>query len=127
MRRRMVWAVAAVACSACISVSANAAVYTNSGGPQSFLSPFGSGGTTSYGEYFTAPGGALDSWTFWSNSVAAAGNVDLVVASWNGTSAVRPALYTSAPIADSGTGNEALTFSGINLALTSGTSYAAAW
>lgn len=89
------------------------------------MSPFGSPDTTSYGEYFTAPGGALDSWTFWSQSVTAAGNLELVVASWNGTSAVGPALYTSAPIADSGASNEALTFSGINLALATGQSYIA--
>jgi len=125
MRWRIIWGVAAVAFAACFSASANATVYTNSGGTQSTEIYFGSPDTTSYGEYFTAPGGALDNWTFWSQSVTTAGNLKLVVASWNGTSAVAPALYTSAPIADSGASNEALTFSGINLALTAGQSYIA--
>lgn len=125
MYRRILGGVAAVAFAACFSASANATVYTNAGGTQSTISPFGSPDTTSYGEYFTAPGGALDSWTFRSQSVAAVGNLELVVASWNGTSAVGPALYTSASIADSGVSNEALTFSGINLALTAGQSYIA--
>ena len=125
MYRRILGGVAAVAFAACFSASANATVYTNAGGTQSTISPFGSPDTTSYGEYFTAPGGALDSWTFRSQSVAAVGNLELVVASWNGTSAVGPALYVSAPIADSGASNEALTFSGINLALTAGQSYIA--
>jgi len=125
MRRRIIWGVASVAFAACFSASANATVYTNSGGLQSTIAPFGSPDTTSYGEYFTAPGGALDSWTFTSQSVSNAGNLELVVAAWNGSSAVGPALYTSAPITDSGASNEALTFSGINLALTTGQSYIA--
>ncbi len=125
MYRRILGGVAAVAFAACFSASANATVYTNSGGAQGSIGSFGSPDTTSYGEYFTAPGGALDSWTFRSQSVTTAGNLELVVASWNGTSAVGPALYTSASIADSGVSNEALTFSGINLALTAGQSYIA--
>ena len=125
MRHRVIGVLTAIAFAACSSVAAHATVYTNSGGTQSTLHPFGSPDTTNYGEYFTAPGGALDSWTFWSQSVVTAGNLELVVASWNGTSAVGPALYTSAPIADSGASNEALIFSGINLALTTGQSYIA--
>ena len=124
-RSQILRAIAAVGFAACFSASAHATVYTNSGGTQGSEAAFGSPDTTSYGEYFTAPGGALDSWTFTSQSVSTAGNLDLVVASWNGSSAVGPALYTSAPITDSGTSNEALTFSGINLALTTGQSYIA--
>jgi hypothetical protein len=125
MYHRILGGVAAVAFAACFSASANATVYTNSGGTQGTSAPFGSPDTTSYGEYFTAPGGALDSWSFLSESAGSVGNLELVVASWNGKAAVGPALYTSAPITDSGTSNEALTFSGINLALTAGQSYIA--
>lgn len=108
-----------------MNVAAHATVYTNSGGTLSTISPFGSSDSTSYGEFFTAPGGALQSWTFYSDSVNTAGNLELVIANWTGTAATGPALYTSGTISDAGTSGEALTFSGINLALTSGQQYIA--
>ena len=108
-----------------MNVAAHATVYTNSGGTLSTISPFGSPDSTSYGEFFTAPGGALQSWTFYSDSVNTAGNLELVIANWTGTAATGPALYTSGTISDAGTSGEALTFSGINLALTSGQQYIA--
>jgi hypothetical protein len=89
---------------------------------------FGYPNTTVYGEEFTAPGGVLQSWTFTTDGthfLGNAGNLDFVIASWNGTEAVGPALYIGATQYDAGTPDEALTWSGINLSLIPGSDYIA--
>jgi hypothetical protein len=97
--------------------------YTNTGDIGGAIEPLGSPDTTSYGEFFTAPGGILQSFGFRAQS-GSGGNVDLVIAAWDGSEAVGPALYTSAPIGYGG-GTQSLGASGINLSLNAGTSYIA--
>ena len=98
-------------------------VYSNADDGTSGISYMGDPDTTSYGQFFTAPGGVLKDFSFhaWSG---ASGNVALVVAAWDGSKAVGPALYTSAPISYDG-GSQFLGANGINLALTAGTDYIA--
>ena len=101
---------------------AGATTYSNVGqsvGP--YWQPLGYPDTTAYGEVFNAPGGALQDWTAYF-AAGNAGNVMLEVAAWNGTEAVGPALYASAPYAYAG-GAATLNFSSINLSLTTGSSY----
>jgi hypothetical protein len=98
-------------------------VYSNSDDGTSGISYMGDPDTTSYGQFFTAPGGVLKDFSFQAVS-GASGNVALVVAAWDGSKAVGPALYTSAPILYEG-GSQFLGASGINLALTAGTDYIA--
>lgn len=97
--------------------------YTNTGAAGADIHYMGSPDTTSYGEFFTAPGGFLKSFTFQALS-GNSGNVDLTIAAWDGSKAVGPALYTSAPISYNG-GSQYLGANGINLALTAGTNYIA--
>jgi hypothetical protein len=109
--------------------TASAATYTNSaswnGSDNTF--GFGSPDTTSYGEIFTAPSdGPLQSMGFLINANGQSGNAKLVVAQWNGTQAIGPAIYTSAEFAlDSSSGYQWNTVSGINAVLTTGSQYIA--
>ncbi|MBA5639363.1 PEP-CTERM sorting domain-containing protein [Duganella sp. LX20W] len=97
--------------------------YTNTGVIGSPIYSMGAPDTTSYGEFFTAPGGVLKSFTFQALS-GVSGNVDLTIAAWDGSKPVGPALYTSAPISYNG-GVQYLGANGINLTLTAGTNYIA--
>lgn len=63
-------------------------------------------------------GGTLTDFSFYA-AYGFAGNVNLVVASWNGSQAVGPAFYTSPNFAYNG-GAETLSFSGINTQLAAG-------
>ena len=129
--------VAAAALLATIGSPANADVYSNESTADSYLIGLSTGGAaTLSGEVFTAPGGTLDSWTF---SVANGtdsppGNVQFVIAPWTGnpttnneTFTIGAALYTSAPVTAGGVYGvfSDLTFSGIDVALTEGTTYIA--
>ncbi len=99
---------------------------TNSGSISSFgPSVLDSGAYV--GEEFTAPGGALQSITFYSTTgyQSNPGNIDFVVQSWNGTESIGPALYTAMVTSWLGTANETLTVSGINLSLSAGSQYIA--
>ncbi|USX19552.1 PEP-CTERM sorting domain-containing protein [Oxalobacteraceae bacterium OTU3REALA1] len=98
-------------------------VYSNSDDGSDGISYMGDPDTTSYGQFFTAPGGFLKDFSFHALS-GVGGDVALVVAAWDGSKAVGPALYTSAPINYEG-GSQFLGASGINLALTAGTNYIA--
>lgn len=98
-------------------------VYSNADDGTSAISYMGEPDTTSYGQFFTAPGGFLKDFSFQAVS-GAVGNVALIVAAWDGSKAVGPALYTSAPILYEG-GSQFLGASDINLALTAGTNYIA--
>jgi hypothetical protein len=98
-------------------------VYSNSDDGTSTISYVGEPDTTSYGQYFTAPGGVLKGFSFQALS-GASGDLALVVAAWDGSKAVGPALYTSAPI-NYGGGSQFLGAGDINLALTAGTDYIA--
>jgi hypothetical protein len=99
-----------------------------SGPADTTINYFGSPDTTSYGETFTAPGGNLQSWTF---SVAdPTGNFDFVIANWNGSRPVGPALYSASSssattASPDPVGATSFTWSGINLGLTTGTQYLA--
>lgn len=116
------FATSSIAAIACFSGIVHAdATYTNSSNAS--ISSFGSPNTTSYGEYFTAPGGILKDFSFYAIS-GTSGNAELVIANWNGSRAVGPALYTSAPISYSG-GNMILGATNIDLSLVSGSSYIA--
>lgn len=98
-------------------------VYSNADDGTHGIDAMGAPDTTSYGQFFTAPGGILQAFSFqaWSGF---SGNVALVIANWDGSKAVGPALYTSAPI-NYGGGSQFLGASGINLALNAGSDYIA--
>jgi len=101
-----------------------AATYTNAPADNSIFS-FGAPDTTSYGQVFLAPGdGDLNSWTF-TLRAADAGAFALVVAAWNGSYAVGPALYASAPVAGLPGSLHDYTFGSIGLPLSTGSAYIA--
>lgn len=79
--------------------------------------------TTTYGETFQAPGGNLQDWTFYLNG-GNAGNGNFVIAAWDGNKAVGPVLYQQGFSYTPGA-NVPMTFTGIDLGLTSGNSYVA--
>ena len=98
-------------------------VYSNADDGTGGIAYLGEPDTTSYGQYFTAPGGVLKGFSFQALS-GESGDVALVVAAWDGSKAVGPALYTSAAINYAG-GSQFLGAGDINLALTAGTDYIA--
>lgn len=111
-----------IAVIACFSGIAHAdANYGNT--TNSVINSFGALNTTSYGEYFTAPGGFLKDFSFYAID-GISGNAKLVIANWDGSKAVGPALYTSAPITYSG-GAQALGSTNIDLGLDAGSAYIA--
>ncbi|NEX61213.1 PEP-CTERM sorting domain-containing protein [Noviherbaspirillum galbum] len=97
---------------------ANATVYSNSNDASSIQS-FGSPDTTSYGQTFNlgVASTVLD-WSFYATS-GNAGNLELVIANWNGSRAVGPALYLS-PVASYAGGAQTVSFNGINAVLSAG-------
>jgi hypothetical protein len=107
-----------VAVALLFATSVSAVTYFNSN--DSTIYNFGSPDTTNYGQVFNinAGGGILADWTFWANS-GNAGNLNLVVASWDGTQAVGPALYSSSIFSYAG-GASALAFTGIDASLEAG-------
>lgn len=76
-------------------------------------------GADNVGQVFNTSGGFLSDWTFYATG-GTAGNVKLVVADWNGNQAVGPAIYSSSDFLYSGS-VQALSFTGINAALSAGT------
>ncbi len=108
---------------ASLSGLAHATTYTNTGSPGADIFYLNYPNTTSYGEFFMAPGGVLSTFSFKADS-GGSGNVLFVVANWDGSKAVGPALYTSAPISYGG-GPQILGATGINLSLTTGNNYIA--
>lgn len=98
-------------------------VYSNADDGTEGITSMGNPDTTSYGQFFTAPGGILKAFSFqaWSGF---GGNVALVIANWDGSKAVGPALYRSAPIYYDG-GSQFLGANGIDLALNAGSDYIA--
>src|ERR1700739_308830 len=114
---------AAIAIAGLSAVAHADTTYTHTADVGGIIYPLGAPDTTSYGEFFTAPGGVLTSFTFQAQT-GISGNADLVIAAWDGSKAVGPALYTSAPISYNGS-VQYLGASGINLALTAGTNYIA--
>ncbi len=99
--------------------AAQAATYANANDDGAIFE-FGYPDTTSYGQVFTAPGGALQSWTFYDQDASSNGAA-LVVASWNGSAPVGPALYEGlSQTVGSASGAFSHTYSGINLNLTAG-------
>lgn len=106
-----------------IAAPATAASFSN--GYDSSINSFGVPDTTTYGQVFTAPGGTLSSWTF-TTADGSADGARFVVAAWGGTSISGGELYsvsTGATAADAN-GTDHI-YSGINLALTAGSSYIA--
>jgi hypothetical protein len=83
------------------------------------VAPFGAPDATNYGETFSLSSAEiLSDWSFFATS-GNAGDEQLVVAAWNGASAVGPALYTSALNSYAG-GAQTLAFTGIGTALSAG-------
>lgn len=99
---------------------AMAATVTYSNSVDSYIEPFGSGGTTSYGETFSLSSAAtLSDWSFFAD-LGNAGSDQLVVAPWDSASStVGAPLYTSPVNAYAG-GAQTLAFNGISTALTAG-------
>jgi hypothetical protein len=98
----------------------------------SFISTWGGGATNTYGEVFTAPGGALTSFTFEVNDEGSPANFIAEVYAWNGSvtggagpqGTGGPALYTSGPLTTSGDGLfDAITINTGGVALTTGQNY----
>lgn len=98
--------------------SAQATVYSNSA--DDTIQFFGAdGGTTNYGQVFNLGGDTnLLNWSFYANG-GTAGDLKFVVADWNGSTAVGPALYTSSVFSYGG-GKQTLAFSNIDTALSTG-------
>ncbi len=113
----------AVVASLSMAGSAAAASYVNSSDDTIYT--FGAPDTTSYGQVFTAPGGSLNSWSFYTQDSTSYG-AKLVIANWDGSKAVGPALFDSLVQSVSASGGFFQhNYGGINLALNSGTSYIA--
>ena len=117
MFTRLLAATALMGAAAAISPAA-AQTYSNT--YSTGINTFGAnGGTTTYGQVFTAPAGSLQSWTFYNNTNATAGET-FAIAAWNGTTAVGSNLFSAASntvAADpSLAGYYSHTVSGINLA-----------
>lgn len=104
------------ACFALLAGMASAESFSNS--HDSTIYSFGEPDTTSYGQVFTSAGGTLTDWSFYADS-GTAGNLGLVIASWDGSKATGPALYQSSVFSYSG-GAQALAFSGINHTFSAG-------
>jgi hypothetical protein len=112
--------------------AAKAATFSNyasfdGGGPTgSFIWEFGTPDTTSYGEVFTAPSGAavLNSFGFLIDTERTLGNAKFVLAKWDGSKAVGPAIFTSTDFAlDSPLGYHWHTVNAIDAVLTPGDEY----
>lgn len=101
-----------------VAGAANASSFTaasDGGGIWSFGAP----DTTTYGETFNLSNQSnVQDWTYYAQS-GNAGNLQFVIASWDGTKAVGPALYSSSSFSYGG-GSQALDFSGINTILGAG-------
>jgi hypothetical protein len=83
------------------------------------VAPFGAPDATNYGETFSVSAAEiLSDWSFFATS-GNAGEEQLVVAAWNGVSAVGPALYTS-PLNSYAGGTQTLAFTGIGTSLSAG-------
>jgi hypothetical protein len=108
------------ACLAGLANFAQAETYSNVDTNSATIYFFGAPDTTSYGQYFSSPGGILDSFTFYAAN-GSAGNVELTVAAWDGSKAVGSALYTT-DLYYAG-GSQALSAGSINLALAENTQY----
>lgn len=94
--------------------SANATVYSNAQDTPTF---YNNPEIVNFGQEFTTAGGTLTNWSFYAIA-GLMGNINLVISSWDGSKAVGPALYTSTTFY--GGGAQTLSFSGINLQLSSG-------
>lgn len=95
--------------------------YSNTPGPN--ITSMGYPDTTTYGEVFNAPGGNLQNWSFYLSG-GNAGEGNFVITAWDGTKAVGPVLYQQGFSYTPGA-NVPMTFSGIDLELTTGSSYVA--
>ncbi len=112
--RTNVSAIAAVVTLSVFSGLSSATTHSNNHNDDIFY--FGVPDTTSYGQVFNASG-TLKDWSFYASS-GSAGNLQLVIADWNGSYAVN-SQYTSSVFNYSG-GSEVLQFKNINLDLASG-------
>ncbi len=101
--------------------NAEATLYANNA--TRTFSSLGSPDTTSYGQVFTAPSNELNDFTFFATS-GSAGQLELVIARWDGSKAVGPALYTS-PLFNYAGGAQTLGFANINTLLNSASTYIA--
>jgi hypothetical protein len=100
------------------TAAASAAPFSNTANGDA-ANPFGSPDTTSFGEIFTLGSTQqLNDWTYYAQS-GNAGNLEFVVAAWDGAKAVGPALYTSAALAYDGS-TTALSFDAIDATLGAG-------
>ena len=108
-----------LACALLLASAAGAQTYANTNDGALYTFGAGSSETSNLGEVFTTGGGVLSSWTSWATA-GVAGNVDLVIAQWNGITALGPVLNSPSSIAYAG-GAQALSFNGINAQLAAGT------
>jgi len=102
-----------------VSNAAPAGTITYSNSPNAAFDGFGQGGSANVGETFNLSFSAtLTDLSFYSTQ-GGAGNLELMVASWNGTQSGAVPLYTSAVTAYAG-GAQTISFTGIDTALTPG-------
>jgi hypothetical protein len=86
------------------------------------VSPFGYTDTATYGEVVTAPGGALQSFTFYMNQPAF--TFRGYVYAWDGSKAAGAALWSSGAMQTAGSGTyEAITFNTGGVNMTTGSQY----
>jgi hypothetical protein len=102
--------------------SVQATTYTNLPSTSVFTG-FGAPYGGAVGQTLKGVSGVLQDFTFYAAG-GGAGDVVLMIAEWQQSKAVGPALYTSAPIAFGG-GQQALTASGINVSLLADHTYVA--
>ncbi|WFR77564.1 FxDxF family PEP-CTERM protein [Janthinobacterium rivuli] len=108
----------------CACIHAQAITFSNVALLGSGISSLGAPDTTSYGETLTTSfEGVLQDFSFYATA-GNNGNVGLIIATWDGSKAIGPALYTSSPIAYSG-GVQTLVANEINLTLLVGVKYIA--
>ena len=101
--------------------------FTNSGSwdNSTYIWSFGAPDTTSYGEFFTAPSTALNSFNFLIKNDSPGTDATFVLAAWDGSRAVGPAIYKQAVTLPSGVGYTWTSVNGLNVPLVAGNQYMA--
>jgi hypothetical protein len=129
MRAQALFASLAISVGAVLGSSpAPASTYLNYVLGHGYGGNFGSdpGSITTFGQVFTAPESQLDEWGFLINTEGDSGNAKFVLANWDGTAAVGPALVESGEFALQASSVESFyTLGGIFTHLTVGKSYVA--
>lgn len=108
----------------CACIHAQATTFSNVALPGGEISYLGDPDTTSYGETFTTPfGGVLQDFNFHA-AEGTYGDLGFIIAAWDGSKAIGPALYASSPFTYN-SGVQMLGANEINLTLLADVTYIA--